>query len=125
MPLISKSLEYYTYTSYLACCLESSPSLLVNYLACPFFSALFTLLFFTTISKCYSKKIFSVVYKQKYISTGFVTDGEFSSLRTRGSKRAISVVQLVSDARSMSRSTRITQIERSFKLDARGNYCLQ
>ena len=54
-----------------------------------------------------------------------MTDGEFSSLRTRGSKRAISVVQLVSDARSMSRSTRVTQIERSFKLDAQGNYCLQ
>ena len=67
----------------------------------------------------------SVVYKQKiYISTGFVTDGEFSSLWTRGSKRAISILQLVSDARSMSRSTRINQIERCFKLDAQGNYCL-
>ena len=42
-----------------------------------------------------SEKICSVVYRQKYISTRFVTDGEFSSLRTRVSKRAISVVQLV------------------------------
>lgn len=36
--------------------------------------------------------------KQKYILTGFVTDGELSSLFTRDSKWTISVVQLVSDA---------------------------
>lgn len=52
--------------------------------------------------------------------TGFVTDGEFNSLRTRGKDRPISIIQLISEARSGARSTRVTIIERSLKLGADG-----
>lgn len=44
--------------------------------------------------------------------TGFSTDGEFNSLRTKGSTRPVSVVQLKTDARSEARSTSVRQIER-------------
>ena len=33
-------------------------------------------------------------------SLGFVTDGEFNSLRTKGEKRTIHVVELIRDARN-------------------------
>jgi hypothetical protein len=33
-------------------------------------------------------------------SLGFVTDGEFNSLRTKGEKRMIHVVELIRDARN-------------------------
>jgi len=43
--------------------------------------------------------------------TGFSTDGEFNSLRTKGSARPVSVIQLKTDARSEARSTSVRQIE--------------
>lgn len=49
-----------------------------------------------------------------------MTDGEFNSLRTMGSEQPISILQLISDSRTMARSTRLSQIEQCFKLDARG-----
>ena len=33
------------------------------------------------------------------LSIGFVTDGEFNSLRTKGAKRSLHLVQLIRDAR--------------------------
>ena len=33
------------------------------------------------------------------LSIGFVTDGEFNSLRTKGAKRPLHLVQLIRDAR--------------------------
>ena len=51
---------------------------------------------------------------------GFVTDGEFNSLRTMGCERPISILQLISDSRSKARSMRVSQIEGFFKLDAHG-----
>ena len=37
-------------------------------------------------------------------SLGFVTDGEFNSLRTKGEKRTLHVVELIRDARNSVRS---------------------
>ena len=51
---------------------------------------------------------------------GFVTNGEFNSLCTMGSKWPISLLQLISDSRKMARSMHVTQIERYFTLDAHG-----
>ena len=42
---------------------------------------------------------------------GFVTDGEFNSLRTQGTSRPVSVIQLIMDAKSEARSTSSRQIE--------------
>lgn len=49
-----------------------------------------------------------------------MTDGEFNSLRTMGSERPISLLQLISDSRKMARSMRVSQIEHYFTLDAHG-----
>ena len=35
---------------------------------------------------------------------GFVTDGEFNSLRTQGSQRPVSVIQLIMDAKGEARA---------------------
>ena len=59
-------------------------------------------------------------YLEHFFFVGFVTDGEFNSLRTMGCERPISILQLISDSRSMARSMRVSQIEGFLKLDARG-----
>ena len=46
---------------------------------------------------------------------GFVTDGEFNSLRTQGTSRPVSVIQLIMDAESEAQSTSSRQIESSLK----------
>ena len=42
---------------------------------------------------------------------GFSTDGEFNSLRTMGSHRPISVIQLMMNARTQARSISVKVIE--------------
>ena len=51
---------------------------------------------------------------------GFVTDGEFSSLRTMGNSRPISIIQLISDARSEARSMPSRRIESCLILGRNG-----
>lgn len=51
---------------------------------------------------------------------GFVTDGEFNSLRTMGSERPISILQLISDARQKAKSTSVTKIAKYLRLNAQG-----
>lgn len=46
---------------------------------------------------------------------GFVTDGEFNSLRTQGKDRPISVIQLIMDARNEARAIPAKEIEKFFK----------
>ena len=46
-----------------------------------------------------------------YLSTGFSTDGEFNSLRTKGSERPVSIVQLKTDAHNEARSMSVRRIE--------------
>ena len=43
---------------------------------------------------------------------GFVTDGEFSSLRTQGSQRPVSIIQLIMDAKKEANSISFQQMER-------------
>lgn len=68
------------------------------------------------VSKVLLKKVLTISLILKSILvklfTGFSTDGEFNSLRTKGSTRPVSVVQLKADARSEARSTSVRQIER-------------
>jgi len=52
--------------------------------------------------------------------TGVVTDGEFNSMHTMGSKRPISILQLISNARSVARTMLATRIELSLRLQANG-----
>lgn len=52
--------------------------------------------------------------------SGFVTDGEFSSLRTMGKSRPISIVQLISDSRAEARSTPARRIESYLTLGRNG-----
>lgn len=51
---------------------------------------------------------------------GFVTDGEFSSIRTMGNSRPISIIQLISDARAEARSTPLRPIESYLTLGRNG-----
>ena len=46
-----------------------------------------------------------------YLSTGFSTDGEFNLLRTKGSERPVSIVQLKTDAHNEARSMSVRRIE--------------
>lgn len=43
---------------------------------------------------------------------GFVTDGEFNSLRTLGSQRPVSIIQLIMDAKKEANSISFRRIER-------------
>lgn len=56
----------------------------------------------------------------KIFFLGFVTDGEFNSLRTQGAGRPVSVIQLIMDSRSEARSTASRQIESYLKPIRRG-----
>lgn len=51
---------------------------------------------------------------------GFVTDGEFNSLRTQGSQRPVSVIQLIMDAKSEARAIPSKDIEKFFKTVNKG-----
>ena len=51
---------------------------------------------------------------------GFVTDGEFHSLRTQGSQRQVSVIQLIMDAKSEARAIPSKDIEKFFKTVNKG-----
>ena len=42
--------------------------------------------------------------------TGFVTDGEFNSLRTMGSSRPISIIQLIMDSKAEARHINVNTI---------------
>ncbi|XP_073247312.1 uncharacterized protein [Porites lutea] len=46
------------------------------------------------------------------VVVGFVTDGEFNSLRTKGSQRPVSVIQLMADAKSKAKSIPASRIAR-------------
>jgi hypothetical protein len=51
---------------------------------------------------------------------GFVTDGEFNSLRTQRTSRPVAVIQLIMDAKSEALSTSSRQIESYLKPTVRG-----
>jgi hypothetical protein len=53
---------------------------------------------------------------------GFVTDGEFNSLRTQGKDRPVSVIQLIMDAKNEARAIPAKEIEKFFKPVKKGNY---
>jgi hypothetical protein len=55
---------------------------------------------------------------------GFVTDGEFNSLRTQGKDRPVSVIQLIMDANNEARAIPAKEIEKFFKSVKKGNYCI-
>lgn len=46
---------------------------------------------------------------------GFVTDGEWNSLRTRGGHRAVSIIQIAMDARKLAQSTKVVDLDKFFK----------
>lgn len=52
---------------------------------------------------------------------GFVTDGEFSSLRTMGNSGPISIIQLISDARAEAHSMPSRRMESYLILGRDGN----
>lgn len=54
------------------------------------------------------------------LSLGFVTDGEFNSLRTQGSERPVSVIQLIMEAKKESNSIRSQDIEKYLKPKSSG-----
>ena len=54
--------------------------------------------------------------KKGFVVVGFVTDGEWNSIRTQGSSRPVSVIQLLMNARKESTSTNINTIKRYFEL---------
>ena len=56
------------------------------------------------------------------MSIGFVTDGEFNSLRTKGNHRPVSVIQLLMDAKAEAKSTPSRQIESYLTPTHRGMY---
>lgn len=59
----------------------------------------------------YNEKSPSLV-NSGFILIGFSSDGEFNSLRTMGSKRPISVIQLMMNARAKARSMSVKAIEK-------------
>ena len=54
--------------------------------------------------------------KKGFVVVGFVTDGEWNLIRTQGSSRPVSVIQLLMNARKESTSTNINTIKRYFEL---------
>ena len=57
--------------------------------------------------------------------TGFVTDGEFNSLKTQGSKRPVSVIQLTMDAKNEAQAIPSKNIEKFFRSVSKGTlYCM-
>ena len=65
---------------------------------------------------CFFKLLYTVylLIYNLYLSIGFVTDGEFNSLRTQGSKRPVSVIQLIMDAKNEARAIPSKEIEKFF-----------
>ena len=63
---------------------------------------------------CSYKLLYSVylLLYNLYLSIGFVTDGEFNSLRTQDSKRPVSVIQLIMDAKKEARAITSKKIEK-------------
>ena len=55
---------------------------------------------------------------------GFVSDGEFNSLCTQGSKRPVSVIQIMMDVKNKARALPTKQIEKFFLPMERGTYIL-
>lgn len=53
---------------------------------------------------------------------GFVTDGEFNSLRTKGSQRPVSIIQLIMDAKKEANSISFRRIERYLRPKHVGKY---
>ncbi len=51
---------------------------------------------------------------------GYVTDGEFNSLRTQGTNRPVSVIQLIMDAKNEARAIHSKDIEKFFKSVKKG-----
>ncbi|CAB4022237.1 Hypothetical predicted protein, partial [Paramuricea clavata] len=49
------------------------------------------------------------------IVVGFVTDGEWNSLRTRGGHRAVSIIQIAMDVRKLVQSTKVVDLDKFFK----------
>ncbi len=52
------------------------------------------------------------------VVVGFVTDGEWNSIRTQGSTRPVSVIQLMANARKEARKVSIKKIKEYFSLSA-------
>jgi hypothetical protein len=52
---------------------------------------------------------------------GFSTDGEFNSLRTRGKKRPISVLEIIKNSKEEAMKTKSSVVARYFKIDQFGN----
>ena len=55
---------------------------------------------------------------------GFSTDGEFNSLRTKGEKRPISVIEIAKAAKKVAKSAKATDLSGFFTLNAHGNICI-
>ena len=53
---------------------------------------------------------------------GFVSDGEFNSLRTQGSEQPVSVIQIMMDVKNKARALSAKQIEKFFLPVERGIY---
>jgi hypothetical protein len=53
---------------------------------------------------------------------GFSTDGEFNSLRSRGKKRPISIIEVIRNAKSKARQIKAKTLTNYFTLDDSGMY---
>jgi hypothetical protein len=63
---------------------------------------------------CLHLKYFLLCFK------GFTTDGEFNSLRTSGTKRPISIIEIIKKARNIAKGMRCKEITKYFTLDKEG-----
>ena len=59
----------------------------------------------------------NVIISLNMTVVGFVTDGEWHSIRTQGSERAVSIIQLLMDARKEAGSIRVNQIKKYLKIN--------
>ena len=65
------------------------------------------------------RSLMSLLYA---LYTGCVSDGEFNSLRTRGTTRPVSVIQLIMDSKAEAKSMKAVQIEAHLKPICTGNF---
>lgn len=52
-----------------------------------------------------------------FLKSGFSTDGEFNSLRTNGSARPISVIEIIKNDKVEARKTKATVVSRIFQFN--------
>ena len=70
------------------------------------------------------ENFFNCKFSKFLLFTGFTTDGEFNSLRTKGGRRPISIIEIIKTARNSTRAMTVTVLKKYFQSRTQGSFFL-